>query len=79
MPSKKKSKFDSLIEHPDAIVGDSEVLVNINVLIDYTEDLEIAKIIQERRHTSKKEYIPFNEVLKKAGIDPDELLEHNEL
>ncbi len=37
-----------------------------SISTDYSEDLEIAKIIQKRRKTHKEEYIPFEEVLKKA-------------
>ena len=58
---------------PEAVVLSVDEYERIKALADYAEDLETAKIIEERRKTPKEEYIPFEEVLKKAGIDPDDL------
>jgi PHD/YefM family antitoxin component YafN of YafNO toxin-antitoxin module len=58
---------------PEAVVLSVDEYERIKALADLAEDFEIAKIIQERRKTSTKAYIPFEEVLQKAGIDPNDL------
>jgi len=58
---------------PEAVVLSVDEYERIKALADFAEDLEIAKIIQERRKTPKEMYIPFEDVLKKAGIAPDAL------
>lgn len=58
---------------PEAVVLSVDEYERIKMLSDYAEDFEIVRTIQKRRKTPKEEYIPFEEVLKKAGINPDEL------
>jgi len=36
--------------------------------LDFAERPIIYEIVQKRRETPKSEYIPFDEILKKAGI-----------
>jgi len=58
---------------PEAVVLSVDEYERIKALADLAEDFEIAKIIEERRKTPTDAYIPFEEVLKKAGIDPNDL------
>jgi PHD/YefM family antitoxin component YafN of YafNO toxin-antitoxin module len=53
---------------PEAVMLSVEEYERIKELADMAEHIGLAELIRERKTTPKESYIPFNEVMAKAGI-----------
>ena len=57
----------------EAVLLSIEEYENIAKLKEYIEQIELAKLIKNRKHNSKDEYVSFEDILEKEGISENEL------
>jgi len=57
----------------EAVIIDIEEYERLKEAYELMEHVEIAKIVEERQKTPKKNYMTLEEAAKKFGIDIDEL------
>lgn len=53
---------------PEAVMLSIEEYERIKELADMAEHIGLAELIRERKVTPKESYVPFDEVMAKAGI-----------
>ncbi|MGZ8546625.1 MAG: type II toxin-antitoxin system Phd/YefM family antitoxin [Sulfuricurvum sp.] len=53
---------------PEAVMLSIDEYERIKELADMAERIELAELIRERKKTPKGSYIPFDDVMAKAGI-----------
>ncbi len=57
----------------EAVIIDIEEYERLREAYEMMEDMEIAKLVEERRKTPKEAYISLEDAAKEFGIDLDEL------